>query len=65
MLNKDLEEMFQVVADDTISDAEAVDCSIPEFVEGLELIFEVVKDRLELAKDEAKNTEAADGSDET
>lgn len=65
MLNKELEGMFQVVADDTILDAEAVDCSIPEFVEGLELIFEAVKDRLELARDEAKNAEVADGSDET
>lgn len=47
-----MENEFQEIADRALEEADAIDCEGPEFVAGLELIFNAVKDRLEEAREE-------------
>lgn len=48
-----VDEEFQEIADAAIESAENVQCSLKEFVAGLETIFDALRNRLEEAKEEA------------
>jgi hypothetical protein len=43
---------FQEIADTAIEAAEAIECEGSEFVAGLEVIFDALKQRLEEAREE-------------
>lgn len=50
-------KLFQKIARDAIKQAEGVVCPFATFVEGLEEMQRIIKERLELARDELKNYE--------
>lgn len=52
-----LESRWERVAQDAIMAAERVECSLSEFAEGLRYIERDIKDRREMAEDEAKQQE--------
>lgn len=44
-MDEGLEEKFREIAEKAIEDAEAVDCSIEEFIEGLRTMAAALNDR--------------------
>lgn len=50
----DLDDTWQRIADNAISEAERVQCSLKEFAEGLLYIQRAIRDRQEEVEDEAK-----------
>jgi hypothetical protein len=54
-LNKKLEEQFTKIAENTISEAEKVKCSLRAFADGLRSIAQDVKSRIEQVEDELRN----------
>lgn len=63
-MSKRTEMEFQQMAEDLISEAEAVECSLHEFADGLESILHDVKERLELVRDELKGQKRGDEGEE-
>lgn len=53
-MNEELEERFEEIAQTAIEEAEGVDCSGKEFVEGLNVMASQIRHRLEAAADEFK-----------
>lgn len=51
---------FQAIAARAISDAEAVKCSFPKFIEGLELMRDLIAERLLEATGEQADREGDD-----
>lgn len=52
-MTDDLERKFVAIAERAIHEAERIECSLGDFAEGLKAIYLEVKDRWELAADEA------------
>ena len=53
MRTDDLGRKFDAIAERAIHEAERMECSLGDFAEGLKAIYLAVKDRWELADDEA------------
>jgi hypothetical protein len=53
-MDADLEEKFEEIAQTAIEEAESVDCSGKDFVEGLKVIASQIRHRLEGAASEFK-----------
>jgi hypothetical protein len=51
-VNKDIEGQFEELAANFIEEAEEIDCSKPDFAQGLELLIEKLQERLGSVRDE-------------
>ncbi len=53
-MKADVRSEFEDVAYNTLDDAQAVACSLEDFHEGLELVMELIQERLEAVEDELR-----------
>lgn len=53
-----LEDKWETIAAAAIHEAERVDCSLSDFAAGLKSIEQDIRDRRQLAEDEARNDKA-------
>lgn len=55
-MDQELEEVWEKIAEETLSKAEVVDCSLADFAEGLKDIELAVRHRREMAEDELEKS---------
>lgn len=59
-MSKETNATFDQLGQDMLDEAAGVDCSIPEYIEGLEGILENIQTHLEAARHDLKNASDAD-----